>query len=398
VKYEYNQRFHTDCTKKMNIAVIAIGYNRKYSLERLLNSLEGAEYPEDVKVTLIISLDKSDIHQEMEEYFERFNWSHGDRIVRKFETRQGLKKHILSCGDLVSEYDAVALFEDDLIVSRYYYYYLQAVIERYENDEQIAGISMYSPRVNPYCRRPFEAVNDGHDVYMMQVAQSWGQCWTKKMWSNFKKWFYENGEMLKEENDMPVSIYGWGSKSWLKYYMKYLAVTGKYYVFPYTSLTSNCGEIGEHYSSAEDYLQVPLLEGKISCYRLPSIGEAIKYDPFYERIGLDLVIDEKRKVIMDLYGLKTVSTEDAILVTTDAYQYKVLRTFGLKYYPHEVNCAKQTPGRGIYVYDLSVKEDKKIKRSLATDVYDAKGLRWKSMLKYGINGLFGAIRSKIGKR
>ncbi len=398
MKGERDRRLYAGHNEMMNIAVIAIGYNRKDSLYRLLKSLERAEYPDYVNVTLIISLDKSDIHKEMEDFFEQFEWSHGDRIVRTFETRQGLKNHILSCGDLVNEYDAVVLFEDDLVVSRYYYYYLQAVISRYENSEQIAGISLYSPRVNPYCRRPFEAVNNGYDVYMMQVAQSWGQCWTKRMWHNFKKWFYENGEELNESTDMPASIYGWGKQSWLKYYMKYVAVTGQYYIFPYVSLTLNCAEAGEHYSSAEDYLQVPLLEGKVSSYRLPSVEEAIKYDPFYERIGFDRVIDENRKVIMDLYGLKMVSDEDAILVTTRAYKYKVLRTFGLKYYPHEVNCANKTSGSGIYLYDLSVKKDKKTKRSLATDIYDAKGLRWKSMLKYGIHGLFDAIKSKSGKR
>ena len=65
----------------MDIAIIAIAYNREQSLQRLLTSLNAARYPEK-DVTLIISIDKSDTDI-VERAADAFVWKHGTKRVKK---------------------------------------------------------------------------------------------------------------------------------------------------------------------------------------------------------------------------------------------------------------------------------------------------------------------------
>ena len=64
---------------------------------------------------------------------------------------------------------------------------------------------------------------------MMQFAQSWGQCWTKSMWKSFRKWYIQNSGPIEANDDIPANITSWSDKSWLKYYMKYLIETNRYF-------------------------------------------------------------------------------------------------------------------------------------------------------------------------
>ena len=109
--------------KNSHIAVVVVGYNRKESMIRLIESLKEADYKDDI-VDLIISLDKSECIQEMIKVANSVLWNYGEKKVRTFKERQGLRKHIIKCGELTREYDAVIILEDDLVVSKYYYSYV----------------------------------------------------------------------------------------------------------------------------------------------------------------------------------------------------------------------------------------------------------------------------------
>ena len=110
-----------------NYALVVIGYNRIPGMLRLLESIEHAEYGND-QVTLIVSLDNCG-DSGPEEAAKSFRWTHGEKIVRTFPERQGLRNHILSCGDFLKEYDAIAVLEDDLLVSPAYYQYMKQAVE-----------------------------------------------------------------------------------------------------------------------------------------------------------------------------------------------------------------------------------------------------------------------------
>ena len=369
----------------MKYAIVVVGYNRSTSMERLLTSLEKAIY--EKSCDLIISLDYSDIQDKLIEISDKVIWKNGKKIIRTFKEKQGLRRHILQCGDLTNKYDAVIVLEDDLVVAEGFFQYVCEAVEFYKDDEKIAGISLYTHRTNPGNGRPFEAQNNGKDVFLMQYAMSWGQCWTKKMWDGFKKWYEENQEIVKD-GVIPEYIANWNKQSWLKYYIRYTAEKQLYYVYPYFSLTTNSSEVGEHNNKSNSAYQVPLSFGNIKNYRFSRVQDAIKYDSYFERILDNNFSLENKKVLLDLYGLRREFFNADILISTQKLNYKIIDELELKYRPHEVNYFIPEKGRGIFVYDLS-EEKNNISKGNKLEIvsYDVKAESARLTLIHGLYGL-----------
>ena len=339
----------------MKYGIIAVGYNRVNEMRRLLNSVLSADIG-DIKADLIISLDYSDKQSELAKLAEGLTWKYGIVTVRKYSERQGLRKHILQCGDLTSQYDAVVVLEDDLVVSKGFMQYVDATVKQYNHEDKVAGISLYTHRTNPGNGRFFEAQFCGYDVFLMQYAQSWGQCWTREMWKGFREWYNtQSGELIPDDN-FPDYIVNWNKESWLKYYMKYTVETGKYHIYPYHSLTTNCSAVGVHNDSDSSAFQVPLQYGVVDEYRLPPIDCAVKYDVFFEREFPDSYFPSQfGKVVLDLYGLRKRFDDADTLISTNLLPYKVIKRIGLNYRPIEQNIINGDEGEGIFFYDLKVK-------------------------------------------
>lgn len=377
-------------------AIVAVGYNRPDSIGQLLNSLLRADYAGD-QVDLVVSLDKGQRQQEIVSVAEAIDWPHGEKTIRAFPERQGLRVHIIQCGDLTEKYDAVVVLEDDLMVAPHFYSYVKQAIERYKDDPHIAGISMYKHQTHPGVNRPFEPANNGFDIYMQQFAMSWGQCWTKEMWQKFRIWYNENEEMdLSEGNILPFYIAHWNKQSWLKYYMRYIVENDKYFIYPYFSLTTNASDAGEHCRIPNNDFQVSLQEGDMQ-YRFPSFEEAVKYDIFFERIGIeDKVFPELQgKKMLDLFGDR-VNYEDArYLISTKPLPYKVVQTAQLRYRPVEMNALMPADGEGLFVYDLKASAPApKANKDILTR-YDVRSIHWKKTLHLGWSGFIDALLTKI---
>ena len=125
-------------------AIVVVGYNRPHSLRRILKSLTLANYlVEDVP--LVISIDFSDSPEghEARAYAKEFEWTFGPKRVISHPENIGLRRHILSCGDLASEYGSIIVFEDDLSASPCFYEYSAAALEFAEQDPLIGGVSLY---------------------------------------------------------------------------------------------------------------------------------------------------------------------------------------------------------------------------------------------------------------
>ena len=113
-------------------AIVAVGYSRQKSLNRLLNSINNASYPFD-DINLIISIDGGEEAEECLTLAQNFNWQHGQKHVRHFLQRQGLRNHIIQCGDLSEKYGAVIILEDDIFVSPSFYYYVYDAVNYYKD-------------------------------------------------------------------------------------------------------------------------------------------------------------------------------------------------------------------------------------------------------------------------
>ena len=151
----------------INPAIVLIAYNRPDSLQRLLESIKRANYESD-QISLVISIDRADNFSDVYDVANSFEWIYGEKIIRTFDERQGLKRHVLSCGDLTEKYGAIIALEDDLIVSEDFYRYATQALNFYNEDQKVAGIALYSHGWNGYSSVAFSPVKNQYDTYYGQ--------------------------------------------------------------------------------------------------------------------------------------------------------------------------------------------------------------------------------------
>ena len=343
-------------------AIVVVGYNRDKGIKRLLDSLKKAYYGDD-SVDLIISIDYSGTNT-VRMIAEEFEWIHGEKIIKAYAERQGLRRHILQCGDFLVDYDAIAVFEDDIVVSDGFYSYMKNAVERYYNDSKIAGISLYNHLWNVNVRMPFEAAPTPYDTYFLQFAQSWGQIWIKEKWFAFIEWYKRNSDEFGEIEGVPAFVCGWPKSSWLKYHIRYCIEKDLYFVYPYQSLCTCFSDVGEHSRVSDTTLQVPMLSGSKMNYAFPSLDDTdcAIYDAFFERRWLFGEIDgiHLADISVNLYGNKGNNEGKKYVLAFDSLPYHVVSSYGLDYKPHELNFMLRNNGKKIKLYNTTIhcaKED-----------------------------------------
>lgn len=349
-------------------AIVVVGYNRPISMQRLFNSLKKCFYGND-NVTLIISIDNSGA-DEVKKCADNFFWEFGEKKIVTYPKRQGLRKHILHCGNFLYDYDAIAVLEDDIVVAPGFYSYMKATVEKYYNNDQVAGISLYNHLWNVHVNMPFEPAPTLYDTYFLQFAQSWGQIWMKNQWFEFKKWYQQNKEEFNEIDGIPTSVCGWPSSSWLKYHIRYCIERDKYFVYPYKALSTCFADAGEHWKSPDTHLQVPLLLGEQREFRFPEFEtpDCVIYDSYFERKWRNCRIAGviATDISVNLYGYKKNNEGKRYILSMRTLPYKKSATFGLQYRPHELNAVLNAQGEDIILYDTSI--PKKIQKKSHNEV------------------------------
>ena len=335
-----------DSDNKAKIAIVAVGYNRIKSMRRLLTSLTNAYYDHE-GIPLVISIDCSG-DTELYEYVKQFEWNHGPKYVNIQEKRLGLKEHILQCGDLTQYFRGVIILEDDIFVSEYFYQYVEKAVDYYYDEDRVGGISLYQNEVGSKCA-PVVFMNDGSDTYLKMGAASWGECWTDRQWSQFRKW-YDNFDGNLTDIDMPEHIKLW-KKAWSVFYKAYLTETGRYFVFPYVSRTTCFGDAGEHSSIGSNIGQVNLLCGE-PYYNFKPFDKMVRYDTYgtnelvYEWIGLS-----KEELCVDFRCEKINKRKCRYVLTLAKMPFTIVKSFGLHMRPIELNVKYNIDGKEIFLYD-----------------------------------------------
>ena len=293
------------------------------------------------------------LFRSVEKLANQYEWKYGDKIIRTFPERQGLKKHVLSCGNFLATYEWIIVLEDDLIVSPNFYIYAKQAVKYYRDDDRIAGISLYRHSRNVLANRSFQPRDSKYDVYFMQFAQSWGQVWMREAWEKFLDWYGENdGEDLKAI-DFPARISNWAKSSWLKYHIKYCVETNRFFVYPYRSLSTCFADVGEHQKAASTIFQIPLEEDKRDGYAFcPFDNTEVKYDVYFEPISLPVPAD----TCIDLYGQKDqeyiASGKFRYCLTCKKLNLPVKKAYSLNMKPHEQNIIDEVEGNDIFLYEI----------------------------------------------
>lgn len=334
-------------------AIVVVGYNRPRSLERLFSSLLRADYPADIEIPLVISLDcchEQNVADAVKKIADNIQWSRGHKEIICHRHRLGLKEHILKCGDLAEKYGSVIVLEDDLFLSPVYYRYASDALKFYRDDSRISGISLYSHRNNPCLQQPFEPLDDGVDNFFLQFASSWGQVWDKGQWNSFRSW-YDKGQVVGAGDPLPCQVIDWPDTSWLKLFIKYMVESGKTFVYPRVSLSTNFGDPGTHFSDQNSFYQVPiLLKNKV--YRFVSLDDSLSvYDAFFE---LEPSVLNKitnryhgKQYTIDLYGNKTSSKVAVKYMLTTQECTSADHTFANAMKPAVLNILNDVPGKEI---------------------------------------------------
>ncbi len=382
-----------DLNNKKKIAIVAVGYNRKKSLKRLLDSLLLAKYPSN-DIPLVISIDCSG-DEELYHYVRSFEWPYGNKYVNIQTERLGLLKHIYQCGDLTKYFKAIILLEDDLFVSRYFYSYVIKTLDVYSDDSRIAEISLYKNERNGYVGLPFVNEQNGSDVFLMQDVSTWGQCWTELMWREFTQWRDGHPEDYYNRVDMPDMIKSW-TRAWSKYYNAYVVDTGKYCLYPNVSLTTNFSDAGEHGGDNNSLVQVNLQQSDFE-YRLYDYERLVKYDIYFNNVDIPLWLNiPKEDVCLDVYGFHENVGERRFILSTRHLPYKVLRGWALNLRPIELNVKNDITGEGIYLYDTSVAESKNKKVEELTVVpYFLEGFDQEKITRFLVNRFKGRVTNKL---
>jgi len=380
-------------------AIVAVGYNRPDSMYRLLTSIANVRFPfEDI--TLIVSIDQSDKSDDVEAVAEGVPWNHGKKVIRRFSERQGLRKHVLQCGDLSNEYGAVIILEDDLVVSPSFYQYTLEAVNFYKDEPSLAGIALYSHRWNGYANLQFIPMRNEYDAYFGQYSITWGQCWTKKQWQEFKTWYSEHQDKLPDENKyMPKGILQWSKQSWGKYFVSYIVEMNLFYLIPYVSLTTNFTDVGQHNDHADSSHQVPLMEGLKTGYRFPQEAESIKYDVFFERIFNDQMIPgiSGNNVCVNLNLTKLTTYGKEYLLTTTELPMEKMASYAMAMHPIDANVVHDISGNDIFLYkcgqtELDLNEDRLLEKRLNYEMY---GYYWKSLFVEGQKRFCRALKRKF---
>jgi hypothetical protein len=319
--------------------IVVVAFNRVASLNRLLSSLSVSRI--DSGTRLIISIDYSG-DDSVERSANLFDWVYGEKIVTTHAKNLGLRQHVIKCGDLTSIYGSIILLEDDLVVSPMFYQYSKHALNFYEKDSRVGGISLYCHKFNVNSLLPFEPLYDGYDNFWLQFASSWGQAWTARQWRDFKVWYETDQNGLNDTDRIPANVVNWPESSWLKYFIKYLVVKDRYFIYPRDSLSTNFSDIGTNISRKDYTYQVSLALDK-QHYKFSSIVESTSvYDVFFEITPK--ILKRLNKSLsnidfdVDLYGTKRMNDITApYLLSSKAVDGNTLMSFARELRPHDQN-------------------------------------------------------------
>ncbi|MEZ4590596.1 MAG: hypothetical protein R3D55_05550 [Chloroflexota bacterium] len=334
----------------MRPAIVVVAYNRPHALRRLLVSLAAVHGARDVP--LVISIDRGgDQFTAVVAEAEQFAWPFGEKRVLVRERPLGLVAHVFACGDLVDEFGAIILLEDDLVVSPMVYRYAASALDFYADEPRVAGISLNALWFHGITHEPFTPYLDDGDVFFMQVAWFQGQAYTQKQWAAWRDWRETAVPQIQSTDRMHELFQTFPPTDWFPLKTKYLVQTHRFYVFPRESLTTNYGDSGTHVRGTT-FFQVPLQTRRADFRLQPLAASVAVYDSFQEMLpecvrrltdqfdGYDFTVD--------LHGTRSRANIPTEFVLTTQAMRQPLRTFGMDLRPLLANIIYQQPGRGIH--------------------------------------------------
>jgi len=233
--------------------IIILTQRRHWSLKRLLNSLNAANYAgHNVHIEIRVDKHDSEDHQKTLEIARAFKFEHGSVDVHESTQTRGLQYVWFDAWTPKSETERAIILEDDLEVSPLWFIWLQQAWTTYGSRDDLGSISI--------CKQPLRA-SDGGQIdkqvdapFMYRMIGSWGFSPNARYWKPFVEWVRKVD--IKTIN---IDVVGTVSTAWHKasptsWEQFYIWWCNKYslyamYVHPRDgALVAHWGEPGVHYS------------------------------------------------------------------------------------------------------------------------------------------------------
>ena len=179
-----DSRQGSNSSRAFQIHVITM--KRAASLQRLLTSLEGANYDGDA-VELYIHIDKSASNAACVEVAKAFSFSHGSVCFLAAETNMGLRNSWFNAWYPVEHQRAIIL-EDDIVVSTQWYLWMKAAWNAYGHRSDLAGLSLQRQVLVPQKPHKNMEIVNHHKPFLYKLVGSIGFSPHWKVWMAFLNW------------------------------------------------------------------------------------------------------------------------------------------------------------------------------------------------------------------
>ncbi|MDD4350063.1 MAG: hypothetical protein PHF70_13220 [Opitutales bacterium] len=327
-------------------AIVVMGYQRVESLRRLLDSLFLADY-QGRSVSLVVSIDKGN-NAGVESLVKGLRWPYGPLELVFRTERLGLRDHVYACADLVNRFGSIVMLEDDLFVAPGFYDLACHMVQKYGHSDRVAGMALYHHAFNETSKMRFWPLKDGSDAYFLQLAASWGQCWTADQWNRFKDWSKTQTHETVTASAIPWDMRKWPWSSWKKWYTAFMVDTERYVVYPRYSMTTNFMDIGENHHETDATYQRDMMLG-FRNWHLPDMDDnALCYDSYGElepcaikRLCPGLSAYD---FSVDLGGMKPLDSIETPYLLSLKPCLRPIRTYGRLLRPSEWNVISRVDG------------------------------------------------------
>jgi hypothetical protein len=269
--------------KQRDLKLIVMTMDRPKSLERLLNSVASAAYPDNARIDVQVSVDRragQGHDAETMKFLSSFQWARGVFEVIAWAEPKGIFGQWVDswpCEIYKPDlYKAVVFFEDDLEVSPIYFEWFANAHRVYASPNLGAITGMRAALVAQEGARlsVSELVPTGVQVFAYRLIATWSMSPTHDSWKRFREWV----KVAKADPNFDPAVdgtvpgqwyrdfkaHGKEAGMWEAWYMRFMHDQGLYTLYPWVdnganTIVCNWREKGLHYSGDDASQDYPLV-------------------------------------------------------------------------------------------------------------------------------------------
>jgi hypothetical protein len=182
--------------------IVLFVYNRPYHARRTLESLMANNFADQSTLYIYADGAKEKASKEVLEKIKKTRevirekqWCKEVHIVER-EKNLGLADSVIGgVSDIVNKYGKIIVLEDDFILSKNFLSFMNASLDRYENEERVMQISGYMFPID------FSRIKMSVDAFFLPFTSSWGWATWKRSWDLFDPEM-RGLEILKNNNNL----------------------------------------------------------------------------------------------------------------------------------------------------------------------------------------------------